>query len=150
MSNIKGLFSAKRDHRLRQQREKIATGRTKRLMTPRMHREGRSSPPDGTSHTLLTGEANSPGVQAIAAFASQAWQEALHKENSFEQEKLFSLATVLLDALANAKEAERAMLEAQKAASAAEASHELTQHSLSHISRLLRGGERSASLLQKT
>lgn len=157
LNNIIGLFSSKREAN-----NAINNGngvKPRRFKSPRKRKNGPSTDSLNGSglrtkddHFSVAGERDSSSlaVQKIAHFATQAWQQAGNTADDARKERMFAIASVLLDALTNSKEAEKAMLEAHKAAVAAQASYAMMQHGLVEIARLLDNHANAISTLDST
>ena len=76
-------------------------------------------------------------MKALASLVNRALAEAQQEQDLVSREKLFSLASVMLDALSNCRRAEKSMLEAQQAAATAKSSYEMTQRSVLEMGRLM-------------
>ena len=100
----------------------------------------KSSMPSLGSHAILTPPFNSPVPSELATTTTMAMQilELARKERSSpKKERLLELGKILVDALTQARDAERALEEAKQAARKAEISYELCKRSVSQVSKVV-------------
>ncbi|GAB7351683.1 hypothetical protein MBLNU459_g2278t1 [Dothideomycetes sp. NU459] len=86
---------------------------------------------------------------ALTQMTLALMEEVNNEGDSPQKARMLSLAQVMLDAVSNAREAERSMLSAQQAAEAARMSYEMTQHSVVEMGRLISSSRHMPSLLKK-
>ena len=158
MNSLKGLFAGKRTaaipppvpsadiEQLSSPRKRDTTGRENPMKDADVGGSPASDPGAALSRFVQT---DSPEVRKIANFAISAWNEASEESDMPKKERLFSMASVMLDALSNSRQAEKAMLEAQQAAAAAKNSYELTQHSILEMGRLLSKSHNMPAFMRK-
>ena len=100
----------------------------------------KSSMPSLGAHAMLTPPFNSPVPSELATTTNMAMQilESARKERSSpKKERLLELGKILVDALTQARDAERALEEAKQAARKAEVSYELCKRSVSQVSKVV-------------
>ena len=96
----------------------------------------KSSMPSLGTHAMLSPPFNSPVPSELATTTTMAMQilESARKERSSpKKERLLELGKILVDALTQARDAERALEEAKQAARKAEVSYELCKRSVSQV-----------------
>lgn len=76
-------------------------------------------------------------TSALVDITSALMNEAGNEPDLTKKERLISLAQVMIDTLANSRQAERSMIAAQQAAESAKVSYEMTQRSVLEMSKLL-------------
>ena len=100
----------------------------------------KSSMPSLGTHAVLTPPFNSPVPSELATTTTMAMQilESARKERSSpKKERLLELGKILVDALTQARDAERALEEAKQAARKAEVSYELCKRSVSQVQKMV-------------
>ena len=100
----------------------------------------KSSMPSLGAHALLTPPFNSPVPSELATTTTMAMQilESARKERSSpKKERLLELGKILVDAITQALDAERALEEAKQAARKAEVSYELCKRSVAQVKRVV-------------
>ena len=100
----------------------------------------KSSLPSLGTHAIPTPPFNSPVPSELATTTTMAMQilESARKERSSpKKERLLELGKILVDALTQARDAERALEEAKQAARKAEVSYELCKRSVSQVQKVV-------------
>lgn len=100
----------------------------------------RSSLPDFAAKGASTPILNSPiptEVSQTTTLAMQILESARNEGSSPKKERLLELGKIMVDAITQAREAEKAMEEAKQAARKAEVAHALCQKSIGDISKLI-------------
>ena len=100
----------------------------------------KSSMPSLGPNAILTPPFNSPVPSELATTTNMAMQilESARKERSSpKKERLLELGKILVDALTQARDAERALEEAKQAARKAEVSYELCKRSVTEVKRVV-------------
>lgn len=85
-------------------------------------------------------------TQEISTLIHRAITDATTEPDLQTRERIFSFATVMLDALQNSRQAEKSMLEAQQAADKARFSWECTQRGMMEMVNLMERGSRVSGL----
>lgn len=95
--------------------------------------------------------ADSPCGQstALTRMTLALMEEVNNEGDSSKKARMLSLAQVMLDAVSNAREAERSMVSAQQAAEAARMSYEMTERSVIEMARLISSSRNMPGLLKK-
>ena len=100
----------------------------------------KSSMPSLGAHALPTPPFNSPVPSELATTTTMAMQilESARKERSSpKKERLLELGKILVDAITQARDAERALEEARQAARKAEVSYELCKRSVAQVKKVV-------------
>ena len=100
----------------------------------------KSSMPSLGTNAILTPPFNSPVPSELATTTNMAMEilESARKERSSpRKERLLELGKILVDALTQARDAERALEEAKQAARKAEVSYELCKRSVTEVKRVV-------------
>ena len=146
MNNLKGIFTGKREKV--ESPPPMPSTDLAQITSPRKRRVTAEGSPVAASHrtpahtndqAALSAHVHTGSAEArkIADFAISAWNEASDEQDLSKKERLLSMASVMLDALSNSREAEKSMLEARQAAASARVSYEMTQRSITEMGRLL-------------
>lgn len=95
-----------------------------------------------------TGETNVQSA-ALTQMTLALMEEVNSEHDGSKKARMLSLAQVMLDAVSNAREAERSMVSAQQSAEAARMSYEMTQRSVVEMGRLISSSRHMPGLLKK-